>query len=148
VLFRSIEAVPNNMKLFCLSIGLLCTLIGFAQTNKRSKTPVDILYGPAETTKPHGPIISGILNMKATFDTLPKYPQKAKDLGIEGRVEVQLLVNEEGEVIFANPQSGPEALWAESVRAAVGARFTPLKLAGEPIKITGRTSSSTSRMGG
>ena len=126
------------MKIFCLSILLLCTLIGFAQTNKRSKTPVDILYGPAETTKPHGPIISGVLNMKASLDTLPTYPQKAKDMGIEGRVDVQLLVNEDGEVIFANPLSGPETLWAESVKAAVGARFTPMKLAGQPIKITGR----------
>ena len=125
------------MKTVCFSI-LLCMLVGFAQTNKRTKTPVDILYGAVETSKPHGPIISGILNMKGRFDALPTYPQKAKDLGIEGRVEVQLLVNEDGEVIFANPLSGPEALWAESVKAAVGARFTPTKLAGEPVKVTGR----------
>jgi hypothetical protein len=60
------------------------------------------------------------------------------DRKIQGSVEVQLLVNEEGEVIFANPLSGPEDLWAESVRAAVGARFKPTTLSGEPVKITGR----------
>ena len=69
---------------------------------------------------------------------LPVYPERAKGKGIEGQVEVQMLVNEDGEVIFANPQSGPEELWAESVKAAVGARFTPLILAGTPAKVSGR----------
>jgi len=30
------------------------------------------------------------------------YPRKAKDKNIQGRVEVQLLTNEDGEVIFAD----------------------------------------------
>jgi hypothetical protein len=53
-------------------------------------------------------------------------------------VEVQLLVNENGDVIFTNPISGPEALWAEAVKAAVAAHFQPLRVEGEPRKITGR----------
>lgn len=112
------------------------------QTNQQSKSPVVILYGPrnADATggKPRGPIIAGILNMKVVSETLPAYPRKARDKNIEGRVEVQLLINEDGEVIFANPLSGPEELWAESVKAAVGARFTPSTLADEPVKVTGR----------
>jgi outer membrane biosynthesis protein TonB len=46
--------------------------------------------------------ISGVLNMKVISEVLPPYPQRAKDKRIEGRVEVQLLVNEDGEVIFTN----------------------------------------------
>jgi TonB family protein len=113
--------------------------VGAAQSNQQSKTPIQILYGertPDERRR--GPLISGVLNMKVISEVLPAYPQKAKDSDVEGRVEVQLLVNEDGEVIFANPLSGPEGLWADSVRAAVSARFKPTKLAGEPVKITGR----------
>lgn len=97
-----------------------------------------ILYGeqtPDERRR--GPVHSGVLNVKASGE-LPAYPEKAKGKGIEGQVEVQVLVNEDGEVIFANPLSGPEELWAESVKAAVAARFPPMTLAGSPAKITGR----------
>jgi TonB family protein len=128
-----------KMKFLLLFILSLSTFVGVAQTNQQTKTPVHILYGErAPDERRHGPIISGILNMKVASEVLPAYPQKAKEKGLEGRVEVQVLVNEDGEVIFANPLSGPEGLWAESVRAAVGARFTPSTLSGEPVKITGR----------
>jgi TonB family protein len=127
------------MKLLFLLILFLSTFVGVAQNSQQSKTPVQILYGPSTPDeRRRGPLISGVLNMKVISEVLPAYPQKAKDSRVEGRVEVQLLVNEDGEVIFANPLSGPEGLWAESVRAAVGARFKPTRLAGKPVKITGR----------
>jgi TonB family protein len=127
------------MKLLFISVLFLSMFVGAAQNNQQSKTPVQILYGdrtPDERRR--GPLISGVLNMKVISEVLPSYPQKAKDKRIDGRVEVELLVNEDGEVIFANPLSGPEELWAESVKAAVAARFKPTKLSGEPVKITGR----------
>ena len=127
------------MKLLFLMIVFLSAFVGVAQTDKQSNTPVQILYGTrTPDERPHGPVISGVLNMKVLNDLSPAYPQKAKDQKIQGRVEVQLLVNEDGEVIFANPLSGPEELWAESVKAAVSARFNPMKLSGKPVKITGR----------
>ena len=127
------------MKLLILIVLFTFTLAGFAQTSKKAETPVQILYGErTPDERRHGPLISGVLNMKILNDVTPTYPQKALDRKIQGSVEVQLLVNEEGEVIFANPLSGPEDLWAESVRAAVGARFKPTRLSGEPVKITGR----------
>ncbi len=130
------------MKLLLLSILILFPSAGFIQTNQQPRSPVEIIYGSPKpddkSGKPRGPIISGILNMKVVSEVLPAYPQKAKDKSIGGRVEVQLLINEDGEVIFANPLSGPEELWAESVKAAVGARFAPTTLSGEPVKITGR----------
>lgn len=127
------------MKLLYLMIVFLAAVVGVSQTDKQSNTPVQILYGTrAPDERQHGPVISGVLNMKVLNDLSPAYPQKAKDQKIQGRVEVQLLVNEDGEVIFANPLSGPEELWAESVKAAVSARFNPMKLSGRPVKITGR----------
>ena len=127
------------MKLLFVLILFLSTFVGVAQNNQQSKTPVQILYGDrTPDERRHGPLISGVLNMKVISEVLPSYPEKAKDKRIEGRVEVELLSNEDGEVIFANPLSGPEELWAESVKAAVAARFKPIKLSGEPVKITGR----------
>ena len=127
------------MKLLFVMILFPCTLAGFSQSSKKADTPVQILYGErTPDERRHGPLISGVLNMKILNDVLPTYPQKAKDKNIQGRVEVQLLINEDGEVIFANPLSGPEDLWAESLKAAVGARFKPTTLSGEPVKITGR----------
>lgn len=113
----------------------------FAQTNQRAKTPAEILYGPPEAgsvDKSRWPVSSGVLNSKASLDALPAYPEKARELHIEGRVEVELLVNEDGEVIFANPLSGPEALWAEAVKGAVAARFQPFRVESKPRKRTGR----------
>ena len=127
------------MKLLFLMILFLFTLAGFAQTSKKVETPVQILYGErTPDERRHGPLISGVLNMKILNDVLPTYPQKAKDRNIQGSVAVELLINEDGEVIFASPMSGPEELWAESVRAAVMARFKPTALSGGPVKITGR----------
>lgn len=126
------------MKLLFLMVLFLGAFVG-AQSDKQSNTPVQILYGQRSADeRRRGPLISGILNVKILNELLPAYPQKAKDKGIQGRVEVQLLINEDGEVIFANPLSGPEELWAESVKAAVAARFKPTTLSGEPVKITGR----------
>ena len=127
-----------KIKLLLISILLLSTFVAMAQTDQQRRTPVHLLYGERTADeRRRGPVISGILNVKASA-VLPAYPEKAKDKGIEGQVEVQVLVNEDGEVIFANPQSGPEELWAESVKAAVGARFPPMILDGHPAKISGR----------
>ena len=127
------------MKLLFLMLVFVGTYAGVAQINRPSNTPVSVLYGertPAERSR--GPIIAGILNGKILNELSPAYPQKAKEHNIQGLVEVELLVNEDGEVIFANPLSGPEGLWAESVKASVTARFGPMKLSGKPVKITGR----------
>lgn len=127
------------MKPLVLLIVFLVTYAGAAQDNRLPNSPVHILYGtrnPEE--RRHGPLISGVLNSKVINEVPVTYPQKAKDKNIQGRVEIELLVNEDGEVIFTNPLSGPEELWAESVKAVVGARFQPASLAYKPVKISGR----------
>lgn len=134
------------MKTFRLGVLLICTLVAFGQT-KGGKTPADILYGPKPDPatwdgKPHGPVHVGIFNPKIsnleefvqTIGNIPSKPARTDG----GRVEVQLLVNEDGEVIFANPLSGPEALWPYCVKAAVVARFQPMTLERKPVQQEGR----------
>lgn len=127
------------MKPLFLIILFLSTYAVAAQINQQPNTPVQILFGERTAAERRtGPLHSGVLNSKLLNALDVTYPQKAKDKKIEGRVEVQLMLNEDGEVIFANPLSGPEELWAESVRAAAGARLAPATVYGKPIKIAGR----------
>src|SRR6266404_6289457 len=134
------------MKTLSLGALLICTLVAFGQT-KRGKTPGDILYGPRPDSatldgKPHGPVHVGIFNPKIskledfvqTIGNIPSKPARTDS----GRVEIQLLVNEDGEVIFANPLSGPETLWPYCVKAAVVARFQPMTLERKPVQQEGR----------
>jgi hypothetical protein len=88
LLFDSYNNLEPMMKPLFVSIFFLCAFIGFAQTNQRSKTPVEILYGPREagsSDKSRWPVISGVLNSKASLEALPAYTEKAKELRIEGR---------------------------------------------------------------
>ena len=129
----------KRMKPLVLIMLFLFTYAGAAQISLQFNSPVQILYGQRTAAeRRRGPLHSGVLNSKLLNELEVTYPQKAKDKNIQGRVEVQLLTNEDGEVIFANPLSGPEELWAESVRAVVGARIPPVSVAGEPMKIAGR----------
>lgn len=134
------------MKTFSFTAFLICTLVAFGQT-QRAKTPADILYGPRPDPatwdgKPRGPVHVGIFNPK--ISNLEEFVQTIKNIPSKpirtdnGRVEIQLLVNEDGEVIFANPLSGPEVLWSYCVKAAVGARFQPMTLERKPVQQEGR----------
>jgi protein TonB len=50
---------------------------------------------------------------------------------------VQVLIDEEGNVVSARAVSGHPLLQAASVTAARQAKFEPMTLAGEPVKVTG-----------
>jgi len=61
----------------------------------------------------------------------------AKAIGAEGSVAVQILVDEQGKVISAQPVSGHPTLLSAAKQAAFQARFTPTVLNGQPVKIQG-----------
>jgi hypothetical protein len=56
---------------------------------------------------------------------------------VAGIVTVQVIVDETGKVISAEANSGPAALRDVSVQAALRARFSPTKLSGQPVKVSG-----------
>ena len=135
------------MKIFFLAVLIICTFVAFGQSPKRGKTPADVLYGPQPDPrtwdgKPIGPIHVGIFNPK--ISNLEEFLKAVENIpspttkDISGRVEIQVLVNEDGEVIFTNPLSGREPLWPYCVKAAVMARFPPIKLGGKPMQQEGR----------
>lgn len=82
-------------------------------------------------------VASIVLVSKAVSLPKPAYPPMAKAIGAEGSVAVQILVDEQGKVISAQPVSGHPTLLAAAKQAAFQARFTPTVLNGQPVKIQG-----------
>ena len=79
----------------------------------------------------------GVLNGKALELPKPVYPAIARAAHASGTVVVQVLIDEEGNVVSARAVSGHPLLQAASVAAAREAKFEPMTLAGEPVKVTG-----------
>jgi len=91
----------------------------------------------AKPTPPRAPISGGVLNGKAISLPKPAYPPIAKAAHAAGTVTVQVTIDENGNVISAHAVSGHPLLQAVAVAAARGARFSPTKLSGQPVKVTG-----------
>ncbi|MCM3900577.1 MAG: TonB family protein [Pyrinomonadaceae bacterium] len=101
-------------------------------------TKVDISEPPPPApTPPRAPISGGVLNGKAISLPKPAYPPIARQAHASGTVVVQVTIDENGNVISARAVSGHPLLQAVSVGAARGARFSPTKLSGQPVKVTG-----------
>src|SRR6185369_7229763 len=93
---------------------------------------------PAPTPTPRtAPISGGVLNGKAISLPKPAYPPIARAAHASGTVVVQVLIDENGSVVSARAVSGHPLLQAVAVSAAKQARFSPTKLSGQPVKVTG-----------
>lgn len=84
-----------------------------------------------------GPISGGVMNGQAISLPRPDYPPIARSAHASGTVVVQVIIDEAGEVSVAHAVSGHPLLQAASVAAARQAKFSPTKLCGEPVKVTG-----------
>ena len=82
-------------------------------------------------------VTSVVLRSKAVSLPQPPYPPMAKQIGIQGPVTVQILVDEQGKVISAQSVSGNAFLVTAAKDAAMRARFTPTVLNGQAVKIQG-----------
>ena len=83
------------------------------------------------------PVSGGVLNGTAISLPSPGYPETAKRLRMSGLVTVEVVVDETGKVISAVATSGPMPLKEAAVQAALRARFSPTKLSGQPVKVSG-----------
>lgn len=92
-----------------------------------------------ESTNPplRAPITGGVLNGKALKLAKPYYPQAARESGASGTVVVQVLIDETGKVISARAISGHPDLRKVSEDAALESEFSPTRLEGQPVKVTG-----------
>lgn len=111
-------------------------------TNKKDKVSGDSandseITNSNQTITPPKTISGGILNGKATSLPKPAYPPAAKAVRASGAVNVQVSLNEKGEVVSANAVSGHPLLRASAVQAAKEAKFSPTLLSGKPVKVSG-----------
>jgi protein TonB len=83
------------------------------------------------------PVSGGVLNGTAINLPSPSYPDAARRLRMGGLVSVDVIVDETGKVISAVATSGPAVLRDTAVQAAMRARFSPTKLSGQPVKVSG-----------
>ena len=90
--------------------------------------------GPRPILKP---ISGGVLNGTALSLPAPVYPDAAKRSRTSGVVTVDVVLDETGKVVSATASSGPTMLRDAAVQAAFKARFTPTKLSGQPVKVSG-----------
>ena len=97
-----------------------------SETPQKSAAPTQQKAGVDTSADEYAPADKGILNSQAIELPKPAYPAEAKKDHITGQVQVKVIVDETGKVIFAEAESGPEPLRAAAVEAAKRARFKPL----------------------
>ena len=79
----------------------------------------------------------GVVNGIALNLPKPFYPAPAIAINAQGKVDVQITIDETGKVISAKAVNGHPLLRQVSERAALGARFKPTTLSNIPVKVTG-----------
>jgi TonB family protein len=82
-------------------------------------------------------VSGGVLNGKAIELPKPIYPERIKKKKIYGQVTVTVILDFDGQVIYAKAIEGPNKLFAASVEAAKKARFFKTLLSGKPVKVSG-----------
>ncbi len=100
---------------------------------------------PSLKTTPKPPIVApekkivsgGVVNGKATNLVMPTYSAAAKAVHAAGKVEVQVMIDEEGRVISASAVNGHPLLIPSAVSAARSSKFTPTLLSKQKVKVTG-----------
>jgi protein TonB len=89
---------------------------------------------PAAPARPRS---IGVANGYALDLPKPPYPAPALAIHADGKVDVQITIDEEGRVISAKAVSGHPLLRQVSERAALSAKFKPTLLSNVPVKVTG-----------
>lgn len=82
-------------------------------------------------------ISGGVINGKATNLVKPEYPPAAKAVRASGTVNVQVTVDENGDVISASAVNGHTLLRSSAEKAAKESKFNPTLLSGEKVRVSG-----------
>ena len=95
--------------------------------------------GSAQTKIVTKPVIGGVVNGKALSLPKPVYPAEARKLKLAGKIKVRVLIDEFGVVLSATTEDGPEnvSLRAAAEAAALQAKFSPTRLSGRLVKVSG-----------
>ena len=100
------------------------------------KTPTPVYQPP--TPKPSPTVVTGgVVNSRAINLIKPPYPPIARQMRISGSVNVQVMIDENGNVISAKAISGNALLRGPAENAARASKFSPTYLSGQRVKVSG-----------
>ncbi len=117
-----------------------------ANTNAATPTPRPSITprpSPSPTKPPANsptntpPVNAGILNDRAVNLRTPSYPPIARETRASGRVQVQVLIDENGNVNSAKAVSGNPLLRSSAENAARSSKFDPVRVGGRTVRATG-----------
>jgi TonB family protein len=92
---------------------------------------------PAQPPAKKTILSKGVINGEAVYLPKPIYPAPARIIRLQGQVTVQVLIDEGGKVISAQPVAGHPFFLPEAKKAALAARFKPTLLSNQPVKVSG-----------
>lgn len=108
------------------------------EEEKEIDAPPVIKKPEPKTEAPKPPIqTGGVMNGKALTLVKPAYPAAAKAVRAYGTVNVQVLIDEEGNVVSAKAVGGPALLQDAAVKAARQSKFSSTYLSKQKVKVTG-----------
>lgn len=87
--------------------------------------------------QPAAKVSGGILNGRALNKIKPAYPAAAREAGASGTVEVRIVFDESGNVIWAKAISGHPTLRQVAEDAAWQTKFSPTILSGQAVRTSG-----------
>jgi protein TonB len=100
--------------------------------------PPRVKATPAPVKPPDQVRLSSVLiSSKIITKPAPVYPAIAKQVGVQGAVTVEILINEQGRVVSARATSGHPLLRAAAQSSAYQARFSPTSISGHAVKVSG-----------
>ncbi|HBR56588.1 MAG TPA: hypothetical protein DEA22_03820 [Blastocatellia bacterium] len=82
-------------------------------------------------------ISGGVVNGKALKLPAPSYPPEARAAGASGKVDIEVLISEDGSVFTAKPLSGHPMLHSAARLAACKAKFSRTSLLGKVVSVKG-----------
>jgi TonB family protein len=91
---------------------------------------------PVETKKPIV-VTGGVVNGKALNLVKPQYSAAAKAVRASGVVNVQVTIDEKGNIIAASAVSGHQLLRQAAEQAARSSKFSPTYLTNQAVRVTG-----------
>ena len=96
------------------------------------------LGGSPDAPRTPRSINAGVVNGKAISLVKPRFPAEARADNAEGTVKVDVLIDEKGDVVSACASPNVHAALGEASEvASYASKFSPTKLAGNPVKVTG-----------
>lgn len=118
-----------------LIISFVFLTLSFCSKNSESETEVQ---PPALSISTDDVVSMEKLNVKPTIieQTLPEYPEAAKQAGIEGRAVIQVTILEDGSVTETKilQSSGNDLLDQSALTAAKDFKFSPGKVEDKAVK--------------